>query len=95
MKKLLLIPLSLMGLFLFAQPKSVKNVKVKKHVAKTMSNDSIPVPPKPATKYNDNVDDRMKGPNGEKIFIGRNGGRYYLKGEKKIYVPYGNKIKKG
>jgi hypothetical protein len=53
---------------------------------------------KPAvpSKYSDNIDDRMKGPNGEKIFIGSNGGRYYLdaKGNKK-YVPYkGNKKKK-
>ena len=46
-------------------------------------------------KYNDNVDDRMKGPNGEKIYIGPNGGRYYLKNGKKVYVPYkGTKKKK-
>lgn len=46
-------------------------------------------------KYNDNIDDRMKGPNGEKIYIGEKGGRYYLKDGKKVYVPYkGNKKKK-
>lgn len=46
-------------------------------------------------KYNDNVDDRMKGPNGEKIYIGEKGGRYYLKDGKKVYVPYkGSKYKK-
>lgn len=46
-------------------------------------------------KYKDNVDDRMKGPNGEKIYIGPNGGRYYLKNGKKVYVPYkGTKKKK-
>ncbi|HMO31849.1 MAG TPA: hypothetical protein PKE63_10835 [Lacibacter sp.] len=51
--------------------------------------------PKPTNKYNDNVDDRMKGPNGEKIYIGPNGGRYYLKGDRKVYVEYkGNKKKK-
>jgi hypothetical protein len=36
----------------------------------------------------------MKGPNGEKIYIGPSGGRYYLKNGKKIYVPYGIKNKK-
>jgi len=46
-------------------------------------------------KYKDNVDDRMKGPKGEKIYIGPNGGRYYLKNGKKVYVPYkGTKKKK-
>ena len=46
-------------------------------------------------KYKDNVDDRMKGPKGEKIYIGPNGGRYYLKNGKKVYVPYkGSKKKK-
>ncbi|HEY8397485.1 MAG TPA: hypothetical protein VIK80_06060 [Flavihumibacter sp.] len=46
-------------------------------------------------KYNDNVDDRMKGPNGEKIYIGERGGRYYIKDGKKVYVPYkGSKYKK-
>jgi hypothetical protein len=50
---------------------------------------------KTPNKYNDNVDDRMKGPNGEKIYIGSNGGRYYLKNGRKVYVPYkGNKKKK-
>lgn len=46
-------------------------------------------------KYSDNVDDRMKGPHGEKIYIGEKGGRYYLTGGKKVYVEYkGNKKKK-
>ena len=44
------------------------------------------------TKYNDNIDNRMKGPHGEVIYIGPNGGRYYMKNGKKIYVEYkGNK----
>ena len=44
------------------------------------------------TRYNDNIDNRMKGPNGEVIYIGPNGGRYYMKNGKKIYVEYkGNK----
>ena len=40
----------------------------------------------PVNKYNDNIDDRMKGPNGEKIHIGPNGGRYYIKNGHKIYI---------
>ena len=44
------------------------------------------------TKYNDNIDNRMKGPNVEVIYIGPNGGRYYMKNGKRIYVEYkGNK----
>ena len=46
-------------------------------------------------KYTDNVDDRMKGPGGEKVYIGPNGGRYYLKDGKKVYVEYKGKKKKG
>lgn len=43
-------------------------------------------------KYNDNIDNRMKGPNGEVIYIGPNGGRYYMKNGNKVYVEYkGNK----
>lgn len=43
-------------------------------------------------KHHDNIDDRMKGPNGETIYIGRNGGRYYIKNGKRVYVQYkGNK----
>ncbi len=46
-------------------------------------------------KYHDNIDNRMKGPNGEVIYIGANGGRYYMKNHKKVYVEYkGNKKKK-
>ena len=45
-------------------------------------------------KYHDNIDNRMKGPNGEVIYIGVNGGRYFMKSGKKIYVEYkGNKKK--
>jgi hypothetical protein len=39
-------------------------------------------------KYHDNIDNCMKGPNGEVIYIGPNGGRYYLKNGKKVYVKY-------
>lgn len=43
-------------------------------------------------KYNDNIDNRMKGPKGEVVYIGPNDGRYYMKNGKKIYVEYkGNK----
>lgn len=46
-------------------------------------------------KYNDNIDDRMKGPHDEKIYIGPNGGRYYIKNGNKIYiVRKSNKRKK-
>lgn len=45
-------------------------------------------------KSKDNIDDRMKGPNGEKIYIGEKGGRYYLKNGKKIYVAYKGTKKK-
>lgn len=58
----------------------------------------VPAPKKQVVqqkdKYHDNVDDRMKGPKGEKVYIGPNGGRYYLKNGKKVYVDYkGNKKK--
>lgn len=47
-----------------------------------------------SAKYHDNIDDRMKGPNGEAVYIGTQGGRYYMKNGKKIYVAYkGNKKK--
>ena len=43
-------------------------------------------------KYHDNIDNRMKGPKGEVIYIGAHGGRYYMKNDKKIYVEFkGNK----
>ncbi len=46
------------------------------------------------TRYNDNIDDRMKGPDGEVVYIGTQGGRYYMKNGKKVYVEYkGNKKK--
>lgn len=45
-------------------------------------------------KYHDNIDNRMKGPNGEVVYIGSEGGRYYLRNHKKVYVEYkGNKKK--
>ncbi|KYP16509.1 MAG: hypothetical protein A1D16_13625 [Flavihumibacter sp. CACIAM 22H1] len=50
--------------------------------------------PTATSKYKDNVDDRMKGPNGEKIYIGEKGGRYYLKDGKKVYVAYKRTKKK-
>lgn len=48
-----------------------------------------------ASKYNDNIDDRMKGPNGEKVYIGTNGGRYYLTAAgNKVYIKRKTTIKK-
>lgn len=38
-----------------------------------------------------NLDEEMVGPRGEEIFIGTNGGRYFLKDGKKIYVGYKGK----
>jgi hypothetical protein len=37
------------------------------------------------------VDEEMVGPKGEEILIGVNGGRYFLKDGKKIYVGYKGK----
>ncbi len=42
-------------------------------------------------KYHDNIDNRMKGPNGEAVYIGAKGGRYYMKNGKKVYVEYKGK----
>ncbi|ULQ56521.1 hypothetical protein KJS94_17865 [Flavihumibacter rivuli] len=65
-----------------------------KPTSNTTKSGSTKTPATGTNKYNDNVDDRMKGPNGEKIYIGPNGGRYYLKNGKKVYVEYkGNKKK--
>lgn len=42
----------------------------------------------------DGIDGRMKGPNGEVVYIGERGGRYYFNAGKKVYLPYnGNKNK--
>jgi hypothetical protein len=38
-----------------------------------------------------NIDEEMVGPKGEEIFVGANGGRYFLKDGKKIYVGYKGK----
>jgi hypothetical protein len=48
-----------------------------------------------ASKDKDGIDGRMKGPNGEVVYIGEKGGRYYINGSgKKVYLPYeGNKNK--
>ena len=83
MKKLLFIPLALLAVVGMAQ------VKTKKKVAEV--SDTAMTPNK--SKYNDNVDDRMKGPNGEKVYIGANGGRYYMKGTNKVYVQSAAKKK--
>ena len=43
-------------------------------------------------KYHDNIDNRMKGPNGEVVFIGPNGGRYYINAKGvRVYVYRGKK----
>jgi hypothetical protein len=94
MKKLLALPLLMFCISVVAQPKPKAKLKVKPpKTSRTL--DSLDHLKAATSKYTDNVDDRMKGPNGEKIFIGPNGGRYYLKGTNKVYVQYGNKKKKG
>ncbi|HEY8688817.1 MAG TPA: hypothetical protein VIM07_06245 [Chitinophagaceae bacterium] len=79
MKNLLIaFALSLITVTSFAQAKhpNIRQRKVKAALA----------------KYHDNIDNRMKGPNGEAIYIEPNGGRYYMKNGKKVYVEYkGNK----
>jgi hypothetical protein len=44
----------------------------------------------------DGIDNRMKGPNGEPVIIGKKGGRYYMSptGEK-VYLQRGKGHKKG
>jgi len=81
MKRLLFIPLALLALSGTCQ------VKKQKKVIEVVDSTS------PKAKYKDNVDDRMKGPNGEKVYIGVNGGRYYMKGTQKVYVPLNKKKK--
>ncbi len=79
MKKLLIASL----LLLFA----MSSIAQRRHTIKRQQKVKVAL-----TKYNDNIDNRMKGPKGEVIYIGPNGGRYYLKNGKKIYVVYnGNK----
>ena len=34
----------------------------------------------------ENDDVEFTGPHGEKILVGNSGGRYYLKGDKKVYI---------
>jgi len=86
MKKVLL-------LFALACTVAIMNAQTKPVAKKDTS--SKQKAPTTTDKSKDNVDDRMKGPNGEKIYIGEKGGRYYLKNGKKVYVEYkGNKKKK-
>ena len=89
-----MIPLLMLCIIAVSQPKPNAKPKVKPP-KNSFKIDSIDHTKTATNKYTDNVDDRMKGPNGEKIFIGPNGGRYYMKGTNKVYVPYGNKNKKG
>jgi hypothetical protein len=42
----------------------------------------------------DGIDGRMKGPNGQIVYIGEKGGRYYYANSgQKVYMPYGKKAK--
>jgi hypothetical protein len=49
-----------------------------------------PAPTK--SRDEDGIDGRMKGPNGEVVYIGDKGGRYYKNASgNKVYVPLGGK----
>ena len=37
------------------------------------------------------IDEEMRGPRGEEMYIGSGGGRYFIRGNKKIYVGYKRK----
>jgi hypothetical protein len=42
----------------------------------------------------DGIDGRMKGPNGQVVYIGEKGGRYYYANSgQKVYVPHNKKTK--
>ena len=44
------------------------------------------------SKDADGIDGRMKGPKGEKVYIGEKGGRYYInEAGNRIYLKYGKK----
>jgi len=80
MKNLMIVLALLITSASFAQKGHANKRKIKMHTA--------------MDKYHDNIDDRMKGPAGEAIYIGSEGGRYYMKNGKKVYVEYkGNKSK--
>lgn len=87
MKKILILT-ALVGVCILgiSQPKTkTTNSKSEKT---TVDHEKTKNSTKAADKYHDNVDDRMKGPKGEKVYIGTNGGRYYLNSSnKKVYVP--------
>jgi maltose-binding protein MalE len=48
--------------------------------------------PQSKSRDEDGIDGRMKGPNGEVVYIGEKGGRYYKNASgNKVYVPLGGK----
>jgi hypothetical protein len=89
MKKLMIASLMLF-ISIAGKAQTVKKISIQKGGAgKTTTAKNVKT-----TKYNDNIDDRMKGPNGEVVYIGTSGGRFYMKNNKKVYVEYkGNKKK--
>lgn len=84
MKKLYFIPLAFTLLINFAQekPKKAKVIHNKNKVKELPDSGLLAE----ITTIEDQVDKKMKGPNGEKVYVGSNGTRYYFKGGKKIYL---------
>ncbi len=39
-------------------------------------------------KHEGEIDEEMRGPSGEEMYIGSGGGRYFIRNNKKIYVGY-------
>ncbi len=39
-------------------------------------------------KHEGEIDEEMRGPRGEEMYIGSGGGRYFIRNNKKIYVGY-------
>ena len=72
MKRLVVI-FSILFLLVFTLSKSTKNSKP----ARNKKN-----------KHEGEVDEKMKGPRGEELYIGSGGGRCFIRNNKKIYVAY-------
>lgn len=74
---------------------SVAQTTQKEWSSKVQQTPNKKIDKKSTTKKKDNIDDRMKGPNGEKIYIGKHGGRFYYNDkQEKVYVAYHGKKKK-
>ncbi len=43
---------------------------------------------KKLAKHEGEIDEEMRGPRGEEMYIGSGGGRYFIRNNKKIFVGY-------